>query len=110
MLSPGEMSVGQIVTVIENKPFESDVASLFGDTAQKIVTQDRGGYGDILRIQAIDLPYIICLYLNKDYCGGGFKVTFDTRRTTFKELKREFAAELVLPKYKMLLDIKVTNQ
>lgn len=103
MLSPGEMSVGQIVTVFENKPYENEETSLFGDTVQKTKRQDRSGYGSVLRIQAIDLPYVVCLYLDDNIYGQEFKVTFDTRRTSFKELNLEFAKEKALPKYQEYL-------
>ena len=103
MLSPGEMSVGQIVTVIENKPFEHESSSLFGDTVQKVKTEDRSGYGNVLQIRAIDLPYVVCLYLDRRTFQKEEKWTFDTRRTSFKELKPEFAREMTLPEYQSFI-------
>lgn len=88
MLSPGEISKGMFITVLEHKPYESEIPSLFGDTVQKVKNQDRSGYGEVLRVEAVQLPYVIVRYISsilKDTT-----IRYDTRRTTFMELNDDY--------------------
>jgi hypothetical protein len=89
MLSPGEISKGMFVTVFEHKPYESEIPSLFGDTVQKVKNQDRSGYGEVLRVEAVQLPYVIVRYLKCSILKDK-PIRYDTRRTTFMELNDDY--------------------
>lgn len=89
MLSPGEISKGMFVTVLEHKPYESEIPSLFGDTVQKVKNQDRSGYGEVLRVEAVQLPYVIVRYLKCSILKDK-PIRYDTRRTTFMELNDDY--------------------
>jgi hypothetical protein len=89
MISPGELSVGQYVTVLENKPIET-LSEDSLDIVQTVVRMDRSGMGEVLLIVAINLPYIVverCSDLN-------FRYTIDTRRSILMELSKEYIEAL----------------
>ena len=94
VLSPGEMSVGMFVTVLENKPFihEPLFPSEFIET-KTIVNEDRSGMGDIHTILAIEIPYIVVRREGKYECSR-FVYNVDTRRTTLMECSREYVEAL----------------
>ena len=90
MISPGELSVGQYVTVLENKSFET-LSEDSLDIVQTVVKMDRSGMGEVLLVVAINLPYIVverCSNLN-------FRYTVDTRRTILMELSKEYIEALM---------------
>lgn len=90
MISPGELSVGQYVTVLENKSFET-LSEDSLDIVQTVTRIDRSGMGEVLLILAINLPYIVverCSNLN-------FRYTVDTRRTILMELSKEYIEALM---------------
>lgn len=91
MVTPGEISKGMLVTVLEHKPYENEVPSLFGDTVQKVKNQDRSGYGEVLRVEAVQLPYVIVRYLKCSILKDT-PIRYDTRRTTFMELSEDYLA------------------
>lgn len=95
MISPGELSVGQYVTVLENKSFET-LSEDSLDTVQTAIIVDRSGMGEVLLVIAINLPYIVverCSDLN-------FRYTIDTRRTVLMELSKEYIEALMDKQYK----------
>jgi hypothetical protein len=92
MISPGELSVGQYVTVLENKPFETFSEDLLG-TVQTATTIDRSGMGEVLLVIAINLPYIVverCSNLN----SINTRRSIDTRRSILMELSKEYIEAL----------------
>jgi len=89
MISPGELSVGQYVTVLENKQFET-LSEDSLDTVQTATIVDRSGMGEVLLVIAINLPYIVverCSDLN-------FRYTIDTRRSILMELNKDYIQAL----------------
>lgn len=89
MISPGELSVGQYVTVLENKQFET-LSEDSLDTVQTTTIVDRSGMGEVLLVIAINLPYIVverCSDLN-------FRYTIDTRRSILMELNKDYIQAL----------------
>lgn len=89
MISPGELSVGQYVTVLENKPFET-LSEDSLDTVQTTTIVDRSGMGEVLLVIAINLPYVVverCSDLN-------FRYTIDTRRSILMELNKDYIQAL----------------
>jgi len=89
MISPGELSVGQYVTVLENKQFET-LSEDSLDTVQTATIVDRSGMGEVLLVIAINLPYIVferCSDLN-------FRYIIDTRRSILMELNKDYIQAL----------------
>jgi hypothetical protein len=86
-ISPGEIAAGQYLTVLENRPYTKESEDMLG-MAQVLTQEDRSGMGDIFLVIAVDLPYVALEYVK------GFlkkeRVCFDTRLSTFMELKTEF--------------------
>lgn len=89
MLTPGKLLKEMIVTVLENKPYESEKESLCGNTVQKIKNFDQSGYGKVLKIIVVQLPYVIVNEFNNGKLDK-YPFTYDTRRTTFMELNEEY--------------------
>jgi hypothetical protein len=101
IISPGELHKGQFVTVLSNKPyikqeFNDNIPDflLNNDDNQQsniktITNEDRSGYGEVMLIEAVMLPYIAVRYVNdsmlKDIC-----IKYDTRRTQYMECSAEY--------------------
>jgi hypothetical protein len=90
MISPGELSVGQYVTVLENKSFET-LSEDSLDIVQTVTRIDRSGMGEVLLILAINLPYIVV----ERRSNLNFRYTVDTRRTILMELSKEYIEALM---------------
>ena len=79
-LSPGELAVGMFVTVLDNAPYtkEEVTGGVFAEA--KVITttsHDRSGYGEVLIILAIDLPYVAVRY-EDEYESDRFVTKIDT--------------------------------
>ena len=96
MLTPGELSVGMFITVLENKPYQSENIvgnEMLGETSVKTISRQDNSYkGDILEVVAINLPYIVVKWYWAD--NENKAKTIDTRRSTFMELSDEFVLAL----------------
>lgn len=84
-MSPGDIAVGQFVTVLEwepivHEPLGMDIA--MGMT-QTVVTQDNSYKGDVLRVTAVDLPFIVT---EQEYGYSHGPIDLDTRRVSLMEL------------------------
>lgn len=88
LLSPGEVSVGQKVTVLSWKPREHINLGGFGDTAVS-VSQDRSYCGDVLEVTAVDLPFVVVKMLKGLY-NSGRPITLNTSELTLMELSDAF--------------------
>jgi len=89
IISPGELSVGQNVTVLNWLPrvHEEIGYENFAPTLIKTTHVDHSYEGDVLNIKAIDLPFIIVEEARK-YKMGPFKL--DTRRANLMELSEDY--------------------
>lgn len=87
MLTTGEISKGMFVTVIDNKPFERNIEGMFGQV-EVVAQTDRSGFGDVFEVMAVDLPYVALRYMHG--CAKDCVTKFDTRRSTFKELSKDY--------------------
>ena len=94
-ISPAELAPGMFVTVLENKPHirEDIVGGLLDAKILTATTQDRCGYGDVLTVLVVELPYVVVRYENK-YETSRLVVQKDTRRTSFMELSDEYVLAL----------------
>ena len=80
------------VTVLDNSPYtkEEVTGGVFAEA--KVVTttsHDRSGYGEVLIVLAIDLPYVAVRY-EDEYESDRFVTKIDTRRTRLMELSDEY--------------------
>lgn len=98
MISPGELQAGQYITVHSWKPMEvTRFPSLFemmsgepsGDTATRTHI-DRSWCGDVLKVEALALPYITAKVLSRYASSISDVVKLDTRRVELMELSKEF--------------------
>lgn len=94
MITPGELHKGMLVTVLENKPFETPNFNLFGGETKTITIIDRSGMGEVHTVLAISLPFVIVRRESK-HEGQEFTTQIDTRRTTLIEISREYAESLI---------------
>lgn len=88
LLSPGEISVGMHITILEWEPIVHEADGFFTQTCT--VTQDRSWCGDVLKVTAVQLPFVVV-----DEGRGGFGlrgINLDTRHVKLMELKPEYVA------------------
>lgn len=92
MLKADDFSVGDYITVLHGRNYELVQRDMDGNVITSSTQEDRSGKGDIMKVLAINLPYIVCLRLN----GGikGFKQVWDTRETKFMRLDKEYIEAL----------------
>lgn len=86
-ISPGELHVGQYVTILEWLPWTTESLELFGDT-KTITHTDHSWCGDVLKIEVVQLPYVIVSHPNDFYLTSSTKL--DTRRLKLMELTPEY--------------------
>lgn len=96
MLTPGEISVGMIVTVLDSKPIEREVSDMLG-AVTTVTNIDRSGMGEAQRVIAVKLPYVLTVRLSQGIFRN-MKCTYDTRRMTFMELGQEWLDAMELKK------------
>lgn len=96
IITPGELAVGMFITVLSNKPFkqESMPGIIMGDViggveTKTIVHEDNSGKGDVLKVLAVQLPYIVVDCYSK-FEKPDYRFKFDVRRTEFMELTKEY--------------------
>jgi len=85
MISPGEITKGMALTVLEWEPVVNEGGSIFG--VMTTVHRDNSWKGDILDVEAVQLPYVVVR--ERDGCLSG-AITLDTRRVKLMELTPEF--------------------
>lgn len=90
ILSPGEVSLGQYITVLAWTPLESVHGGLFTEV-QVLTRQDRSYCGSVLIVKAVQLPYVgvqeICQLSKKP---KDWVIRLDTRQCTLMELSPEY--------------------
>ena len=97
LISAGELKVGQYVTVLNWKPKEILTEQSTEEYVDKNpmeqmlskvmnLSQDRSLCGDVLAIEAIDLPFIVVQRLNSPVAKG----SIDTRFCVLKELSKDY--------------------
>lgn len=84
MVSPGELKVGMNVTVMSWKQREGLDFDGFG--VKTITYTDRSYVGDVLRVEAIDLPFIVVTTSSHSILLRGVPIKLDTREVLLKEL------------------------
>ena len=89
-MSPGELAKGQFVTVLSNSTSDRVLDGGFVTADTIVKHEDRSGYGALLEVLAVDLPYVVTQEV-----GSRFKHTRDTRQTTFMEVNEEFKKALM---------------
>lgn len=91
IISPGELAVGQYITVYEWLPSEvidHAFGRLFGGATTRMYT-DTAYCGDVLKVEAIDLPYIVISRPNESASYSG-NTKLDTRQVKLMELSEEY--------------------
>lgn len=79
-LNPNEIKVGQIITGLDSKPYSSGF-------------QDRSYFGELMKVVAVDLPFIVLKYCKNDSLSN-YKSIADTRIFVFAEPSSEYRAAL----------------
>lgn len=88
IISPGEIAVNQYLTVFEWEPVIQEPDGIF--TTNTITYRDNSYKGDILKVTAVDLPFVV---VERIYgFSFGSPLTLDTRRVKLMELSPEFIA------------------
>jgi hypothetical protein len=87
LITPGELAVGQFVTVLEWEPIVHEPDGMF--TTTKTVYRDNSYKGDVLKVAAIDLPFLIVDRQSK-YEFERNAIKLDTRRVSLMELSPEY--------------------
>jgi hypothetical protein len=87
MISPGEITVGMVLTVLEWEPIIREPDGIFTTTRTEV--RDNSWKGDILDVEAVQLPFIVVRERGGCPTRG---ITLDTRRVTLMELTPEFIA------------------
>lgn len=91
-LESDDLQAGQFVTVLAWKPQERTTsAGLFGGL-QTIKVQDRSFFGDVLRVVAIDRPFVVVQGVSGFVAGR--KVSIDTRECDLALLSDEYVDAL----------------
>ena len=90
IITPGELEVGQVLTILKWKPRDVVHASMLFPTTTHTI-QDTSYVGDVFTVKAIDLPFVI-LSRGKDPHNLG-PITLNTDLVTLKELSPEFVKE-----------------
>lgn len=92
-VSPGELAVGQYITILEWTPWEVadiDLDNPFSILGTKTKThRDHSWCGDVLKVEAVDLPYIVVSHPNDGYLYGS-NTKLDTRRVKLMELSEAY--------------------
>jgi hypothetical protein len=90
LISPGELHVGQFVTVFAWEPYEAFSGGLAGDFNLPLVAThvDHSWEGSVLEIVAVNLPYIAVKNRSDTYLKHAFDL--DTRRVSLMELSPEY--------------------
>lgn len=86
-LSPGEITQGQIITVLEWAPREVPSYGLSFGSPVMLKTQDQSWVGEPLRVVGVQLPFVRVKELQGVLCNS--VVTLDTRKCTLMELTKE---------------------
>ena len=103
-LAPDDLVVGMRVTVIKNNSFQNALQTqssvLSGDEwkgeseqVKTVEDTDRSGYGDVLTILAINLPYVAVRH-ESPYALSRFNYAIDIRRTVLSQLSDDYAKSL----------------
>lgn len=100
VISPGELSKGQFITLLEWEPIVHEADGFFRTTTYTV--RDNSYKGDVLQVVAICLPFIVVNNLNG--CFGDNNIDLDTRRVKLMELTEEYvkAATTVKQREKIL--------
>lgn len=85
-LDPKEIKVGQIITGIDSKPYSSGC-------------QDRSYFGELMKVIAVDLPFLVLKYYKNDSLSN-HKSVADTRIFVFAEPSPEYRAALAFANIK----------
>ncbi len=92
-ISPAELAKGQNVTVLQWVPWDAEVQEdgFLGGT-KTITRQDHSWCGDVLHVEAVQLPYVIVSHPNEKSLYGDRPTRLDTRRAVLMELSAEYVA------------------
>lgn len=97
MLTSGEIVKGMHVTVLSRKPLiRQEVVEEFGTSTivERQIT-DNSGIGSVLKVLAVQLPFIAVCDATSSY---PINYTMDTRGVTLMELNEEMVSVLVKKK------------
>ncbi len=89
ILSPGELAVGQLITILEWLPRETSpdpFGGLFGSALVATQSRDRSWCGDVLKVEAVDLPYIVV----KESYDNARPFKIDTREARLMECSKAY--------------------
>lgn len=95
LISPGELSVGQFVTIYEWLPIDvpaDPFGGLFGGATVATKHQDHSWCGDVLKVEAVDLPYVVVSHPNDRIFSHNTKL--DTRQVKLMELSGDYVKAL----------------
>lgn len=90
MLQIDDIKVGMIVTVLKGQEYtnSSNSFGLFGNTATATVTEDNSYKGDVLRVEALALPYVCLVDLKRPKCYGA--INLDLRKWKLMKLPQDY--------------------
>lgn len=96
-ISPAELAVGMYITVLNPAVNTRQINPMFdggfSTEIQTITNTDRSGMGKVLKVLAVELPYVVLLEEHKHECGK-FTSSYDTREHTFMELNSDYVKAL----------------
>jgi hypothetical protein len=85
MISPGEIAVGMVLTILEWEPYVQEGDGIF--TMTRTVQQDHSWEGELMEVTAVQLPYVVVIERRSKWL---IPITLDTRRVKLMELSDEF--------------------
>jgi hypothetical protein len=95
MLNPDDMSVGQYVTITKNWHKEDIIQNIGGSQigSKTLVigsreVEDKSWYGEILKVKAVNLPFLVLEVLSSD--SKGKVMIKDIRNTNFIKVTQKY--------------------
>ena len=97
ILQPDDFEIGMHITVLENLPYKREAETFDSETFTSVIktitNEDRSGFGNVLEVIAINLPYIICKHHSR-HKYSVYNCSYDTRRTKFISLNSDYIKAL----------------
>lgn len=90
-ISPAELGKGMNITILNWKPREITTGGLFTESTVTTI-EDRSWCGDVLCVEAVQLPYVIVSHVMAGV--GETNTKLDTREVSLMELNLDYVKAL----------------